>query len=289
MLLLLRRLVTIAVNPATAPPCVQGLVSLCQAAGPRPLRTPRLAHHAAEEQHEPLRPLAAAGGADGGGSGACGDGKRRTADAQAQPGAARYAAASDGAAPLQSRQRSRWWQPPEGRLRGVRSRSRGRSRSRRRHARPPRAAADSWRPLPLLTPPSSPLHPSPNPGVTRYTLDVSVGPANPDCGSKREVILVNGLFQPTLEVAQGDRLEVRRFGRRGRMGAAWGRKGLLWGRMASVRRCMGLCMGLHSSCSRCWRWLAPNPSWPAPLQTLHATPPPLSSGPSDQQHPGQLA
>lgn len=46
-------------------------------------------------------------------------------------------------------------------------------------------------------------------GVTRYTLAVTAGTANPDCARSRPVILINGKFQPTLEVASGDRLEVR--------------------------------------------------------------------------------
>lgn len=46
-------------------------------------------------------------------------------------------------------------------------------------------------------------------GVTRYTLTVTADTANPDCARSRHVILVSGKFQPTLEVASGDRLEVR--------------------------------------------------------------------------------
>lgn len=42
----------------------------------------------------------------------------------------------------------------------------------------------------------------------RYTLDVTVAERAPDCVS-RKVLLVNGEFQPTLELTQGDWVEVR--------------------------------------------------------------------------------
>lgn len=45
--------------------------------------------------------------------------------------------------------------------------------------------------------------------TTKYTLNVTTGSASPDCFTRR-VILINGKFMPTLEVAQGDWLEVRR-------------------------------------------------------------------------------
>ncbi len=44
----------------------------------------------------------------------------------------------------------------------------------------------------------------------RYKFNITTGYANPDCELKRKVLLVNGLFQPTIEVAEGDRMEVRR-------------------------------------------------------------------------------
>lgn len=54
----------------------------------------------------------------------------------------------------------------------------------------------------LLTPEKAPK------GVTRYTLTVTTGEMAPDCGRTRPVFLINGIFQPTIEVAQGDTLEV---------------------------------------------------------------------------------
>jgi hypothetical protein len=42
----------------------------------------------------------------------------------------------------------------------------------------------------------------------RYTLDVTAATRAPDCFTRR-VILVNGEFMPTLEVTQGDFVEVR--------------------------------------------------------------------------------
>jgi len=42
----------------------------------------------------------------------------------------------------------------------------------------------------------------------RYTLDVTVAERAPDCVS-RKVLLVNGEFQPTLQLTQGDWVEVR--------------------------------------------------------------------------------
>jgi hypothetical protein len=44
-------------------------------------------------------------------------------------------------------------------------------------------------------------------GIIKYTLDVQPGQLAPDCFS-RPVILVNGHFQPTIRVTQGDLLEV---------------------------------------------------------------------------------
>eukprot|EP00877_Chromochloris_zofingiensis_P002265 jgi/Chrzof1/12039/Cz06g19030.t1 len=44
--------------------------------------------------------------------------------------------------------------------------------------------------------------------TTKYTLNVTTGSASPDCFTRR-VILINGKFMPTLEVAQGDWLEVK--------------------------------------------------------------------------------
>ncbi|KAI8468177.1 MAG: Cupredoxin [Monoraphidium minutum] len=44
--------------------------------------------------------------------------------------------------------------------------------------------------------------------VWRYRLRVTAGRGAPDCGGKRRLLLVNGAFQPTLEVASGDTLEV---------------------------------------------------------------------------------
>jgi FtsP/CotA-like multicopper oxidase with cupredoxin domain len=51
------------------------------------------------------------------------------------------------------------------------------------------------------------LAPVPNqkPGVRKYIMDVRVGTAAPDCVS-RPVILVNGQFQPTITVKQGETL-----------------------------------------------------------------------------------
>ena len=43
--------------------------------------------------------------------------------------------------------------------------------------------------------------------VSEYTWHVTVGNHAPDC-FQRDVILVNGNFQPTLEVNQGDFLKV---------------------------------------------------------------------------------
>lgn len=43
--------------------------------------------------------------------------------------------------------------------------------------------------------------------VSEYTWHVTVGSRAPDC-FQRDVILVNGDFQPTLEVNQGDFLKV---------------------------------------------------------------------------------
>lgn len=58
--------------------------------------------------------------------------------------------------------------------------------------------------LPLLTPDQ----PKGKDNVTRYTMTVTLGSANPDCARKRAVILINKLFTPTIEVAQGDKLEI---------------------------------------------------------------------------------
>ena len=44
--------------------------------------------------------------------------------------------------------------------------------------------------------------------VTEVTWHVTVGSKAPDC-FQRDVLLVNGTFQPTLEVTQGDFLKVR--------------------------------------------------------------------------------
>jgi len=54
------------------------------------------------------------------------------------------------------------------------------------------------------------LAPVPNQksGVRKYVMDVRVGTGAPDCVS-RPVILVNGLFQPTITVKQGEILEVK--------------------------------------------------------------------------------
>lgn len=54
----------------------------------------------------------------------------------------------------------------------------------------------------LLTPDTSVA------GTTKYTFTVTAGTAAPDCARSRPVFLVNGVFQPAIEVAQGDRLEV---------------------------------------------------------------------------------
>ena len=43
--------------------------------------------------------------------------------------------------------------------------------------------------------------------VTEYTWHVTVSSQAPDC-FQRDVLLVNGTFQPTLEVVQGDFLKV---------------------------------------------------------------------------------
>ncbi|KAI8468179.1 MAG: Cupredoxin [Monoraphidium minutum] len=45
-------------------------------------------------------------------------------------------------------------------------------------------------------------------GVWRYKLSVTAGSGAPDCGAKRPLLLINGMFQPTIEVASGDTLEV---------------------------------------------------------------------------------
>ena len=59
-----------------------------------------------------------------------------------------------------------------------------------------------------------------------YTLDVTVAKGGPDC-YQRDVILVNGLFQPTLEVMINDTVKVR--GKAGDMhgGCGWGSMGAL--------------------------------------------------------------
>ena len=44
--------------------------------------------------------------------------------------------------------------------------------------------------------------------VTEYTWHVTVSSQAPDC-FQRDVLLVNGTFQPTLEVVQGDFLKVK--------------------------------------------------------------------------------
>lgn len=45
-------------------------------------------------------------------------------------------------------------------------------------------------------------------GVTKYVLDVTVGTVNTDCTQGREAYLINGMFQPIMEVHEGDKLEV---------------------------------------------------------------------------------
>ena len=44
--------------------------------------------------------------------------------------------------------------------------------------------------------------------VRHYEMHISLGKGSPDCFS-RNVILINGLFQPTIEVHANDTLEVR--------------------------------------------------------------------------------
>lgn len=60
-------------------------------------------------------------------------------------------------------------------------------------------------PRSLLQQSSAPGSSASNP--RRYTLDVTVGDRAPDCVS-RKVILVNGEFQPSLTLTQGDWVEV---------------------------------------------------------------------------------
>ncbi len=47
-----------------------------------------------------------------------------------------------------------------------------------------------------------------NDGVAAFTLRISVSPGSPACGPVRPVILVNGLFQPTLYANVNDTIKV---------------------------------------------------------------------------------
>jgi hypothetical protein len=86
-------------------------------------------------------------------------------------------------------------------------------------ASPAPAAAPS-KAAPAPAKPVTPAQPSGNPprlvpeaapaGVWRYTLRVTAGVVAPDCGGTRKALLINNMFQPTMEVASGDTLEVRR-------------------------------------------------------------------------------
>ncbi|KIY92885.1 Laccase-4 [Monoraphidium neglectum] len=84
-------------------------------------------------------------------------------------------------------------------------------------ASPAPAAAPS-KAAPAPAKPVTPAQPSGNPprlvpeaapaGVWRYTLRVTAGVVAPDCGGTRKALLINNMFQPTMEVASGDTLEV---------------------------------------------------------------------------------
>ena len=60
----------------------------------------------------------------------------------------------------------------------------------------------------------APAPPAPAPIVApikKYTFNVTNGLSSPDCYS-RQVLLVNGELSPTIDINQGDILEVRKMG-----------------------------------------------------------------------------
>jgi hypothetical protein len=60
-----------------------------------------------------------------------------------------------------------------------------------------------------LLPSGTILPKRPKPNIAQFELNVTLTRGSPDCGRVRNLILVNGLFQPTLKANVNDTIQVQ--------------------------------------------------------------------------------